>query len=370
MLILRQNPLPVVLARKTVMTEGRISNVAEQAANSGKLRPGQSLELKFVPGMAGEINVVALAIFGSEPIPGFGFARRVELFAPGDEAPTASTEDRAVQMPTILPHLLTQAQAALNGEWIARVTNIDKRSANFRLEVAFPRAVKVNTTEVPTNLMETIAHNLLVQTKLRIARGTDASFVQLPAVLSVEPTRFTIPDLDRTINLLMVRLRIVEFPNDISSSSTQFALVNSSEKSPSGALRLSLGFEEAGREMLGTFQADLNDVQVSIELPLDVEDHKLTYSLVRATCFLKADVTRLPDGILTAVFHYLETLERRVVEAVEETFDCADVRMAIANGLTAALAPLLGANNAIASVTIADGKLSIASFAPGKRAAA
>jgi hypothetical protein len=332
-------------------------------AGSRTLGAGECLEITFQPGRRGQVSIVTSCVFGGGLLPGFGFKRRVDLFLPGTAEPAVSREDYGSEFATTLSHLVTLEQAAIEGDWIARVTNLDNRPAVFILQAAFPGTATARTTQIPVSIVREIVNKLLAPTKIRITRGRDACCIAFAPVLNLPPVFFDVPVLQRTINLMTVRLELNEFPNDINSSTTQFALINSSRISPSGMLRLTFAFDEEGREILGTFYVGLSEVRIAVELSLEVDDERLTYSFARATCHVQVEIAGLPDGLLNAIFHYQETLQRRIVEAVEHAFERDEVRDAISDGMMAIITPLLGGHEAIASVTVSSGQLVITSFA-------
>jgi hypothetical protein len=63
---------------------------------------------------------------------------------------------------------------------------------------------------------------------------------------------------------------------------------------PGGTLRLEIGFEEDGPEMIGSFPINLRRMKLLIGLELGITDNRISYNNVRSTFDFDVDIQPLP----------------------------------------------------------------------------
>lgn len=125
-----------------------------------------------------------------------------------------------------------------------------------------------------------------------------------------------------------------------------------------------------GLELVGSFDMQISDMRLDVELELAVVDNRLTYDEVRTAFDCKTDLAGLPDWLLNPIFHYREKIREAVAKGVLAAFEDENARTAIGNGLHSALQVMLGLGMQIAYARIADGKLILGVFRTAQRAAA
>ena len=142
---------------------------------------------------------------------------------------------------------------------------------------------------------------------------------------------------------------IIEFPNDINSSSILFSLENANNAHPSGFLRFVMKFEETGKEILGTFDSQLSATQLTLDLGLEARDGQISYrtSGVRAQFDFEMNVLSIiPDFVLNALFNFRDRLREAVEKKAKEAFQAEATRKALSDTVMTFIQPALGAKRA------------------------
>jgi len=337
--------------------------VTESASRT--LAPKETLEIQFPVANAGPIQLLASAgfdgIFPLDPT-----ARRVDLFEPGVAQPVAFRTDPGLAIATPLSHQVPQADAGLPGEWTARVTNLENTPQEFTLRVTYPGTTPLQTITVPAALVDAFVNSVVSQIRVHLTRGANQSFVDFPPNLNVQDVHFTIPDFVRTIDLLLFQINIVEFVDDVNTNGLTFSLENAAVGFANGFMRLVATFEEAGREIRGTFAAQLSDMKLTVDLGLTALAGRVSYGNVRTRFDTDVDLVGLPDFILDPIFQYSDQIRNLVENETRKAFDSAAIRQAITAAIASTIAPLLPANARIASVRVVNGALTL-EFFEGRR---
>jgi len=258
------------------------------------------------------------------------------------------------------------SEAGSPDSWKARVTNLD-RAKRYTLTVRFPGDKILKTLTVPANIVNTFVNNYIKQIKIRVTSGTNASYIDFPSSLGVQDIHFTVPNFSRSINLPwpIPDIRIRERANSINSRQVSAELLNPTTGFANGSMRLTATFEESGREILGTFDCQMRNMKITVDLGLEARDHKISYNRahVPVNFTFNINVIGVPNWVeryvLDPIIGYSRAIEREVERRVRAVFESESTRRAISNAITNIVAPLLGANPRILSARIQGNQLKI-----------
>lgn len=335
----------------------------QQQSKSRNLRHNQYLEIKFTVQNPGRISVLAFADWWREWDPESRAyltnptKRKVELFKPGANVPIITRTDEGRGQTTRISYEVPAREAGADKEWTARVTNLEGWTELFLLRVVYPGTIPIETFTVPSSLVEAFVDATIGQTKIRVTRGENASYVDFPEDLDIEDRYFTIEDFVWEIPGPFPAIR--EYPNDINSSDIAFSLENAAPGYSNGFMRLAVEFEEEGKEILGTWHGHLSNMKLLIELGLGVQDSKITYHNVDVSFLFDIDMLGVPDWIADALFGYKKKIQRTVQNTVRQIFQNEQTRRNLSNALMQEITPALGSNAKIVSVKIQNNMLKV-----------
>jgi hypothetical protein len=328
-----------------------------------ELAPGQHLDLTFSPLNPGNITVVASAKW-ARTFPLDPTARTVSLHAPRTSSPVKTVADEGLSIATLLVHEMTAAQFGQGGNWKARVTNREDSTESFSLSVSFPGTVEIQTLPLPGSLVDGFLNSSFGRMRIRLHDGTNASFIDFPAEFNVARSTFTIVGFKRTINLPfpIPDMTITERVNDINSESITSSLRNAAAGILNGAIRLVIMFEESGREIVGTFAANMSGMKLTVDLPLIARSGKISYDTSQVVTDFQAnvDLVNAPDFVLDPIFGYSKQIRGTVEQRVKSMFGQPATRDAFEKGIGSVIASKIpGETPQIHSVKVSGGNLVI-----------
>jgi len=278
----------------------------------------------------------------------------VELFAPGAAQPTASREVEGPGLLAIVEHEVKSGA----GLWTARITNCNSHPIQVTLEATYPGIGDLQPRTVPAHYLEAIASRLLAETSVRLQHGRNASAICFSPALGVREFRFTIPALDRRVTPpLLPDIHIVEQVTDIRSNFVRIRLLPGSVANPGGTLRMEIGFEEEGPEIIGSFPVLMRRMKLLIELDLGIAENRISYNNVRSTFDCDVDIQPLPVWMYNPMFDFRDRLQEAVCEGARSGFADIDTCEAIAGAFVVALEAVLGTGARIATVQMENGQV-------------
>jgi hypothetical protein len=333
-------------------------------AISAYLNPGGQLKLSFPVKKPGLIVVKAFAKWDRFPLD--PTKRKVEIFKPGSASPVAQKTDPGWNKVTFLTYAVSASAAGLAGDWVARVTNLENSREQFRLEVSYPSDIPVKTYSVPASVVSAFVNSTVGKIQIRVTDGTNASYVKFPPSLGVPQKTFTAPRFSKKINLPFVPdIKITERVNDIHSQSVSFSLQNATAAYANGSMRLGVKFEEAGKEIVGTFNGDMKKMDLTVNLGLETYNRMISYNTtnVGVSFPCEVDIAGIPDAIerwvLDPILGYTDKVRSGVVNAVKSVFAGASMRSAFSTAIMDKVGPFLGSNPKVVSVKVEAGVLKV-----------
>lgn len=341
-------------------------NIPEHMKSGRELVPGQSLDMTVPVGRPGRITIFASATSRSLAVA--SPARyRVELFAPGSPTPVAAREVHTTGALGILEY---DAKATA-GLWLARVTNLNGQPLQATLEASYPGIGDLQTRNFPAHFLEAVANRLLSETSVQLHHGRNASVIRFAPALGLREFRFTLPSLRRSISPpLLPALDIQQQVNSISSNAFRLRLLPGSLANPGGTLRMEIGFEERGVELVGSFPIHMARMRLIVEMDLASLENRIAFSNVRVTFDCDANTQSLPVWICNPIFDFQERLREAVRSSVRAAFEEEETAAALANGFERGMESVLGANARVATVHMENGLLCLGLIRPVRAAVA
>jgi len=341
-------------------------NIPEHVKGGRELIPGQSFDLSLPIGRQGRITVLASARRRSLAL-ATPAHYCVELFPPGANQPIAFRE---IEGPGLLAILEHDAKAGA-GIWTARITNCNSHPLQVTLEATYPGVGDLQPRTLPAHFLEAIASRLLADTAVSLQHGRNACSVRFAPALGLRDFRFSIPALDRRVSPpLLPEIQIVEQVADISSDSLRLRLLPGSVANPGGTLRLEIGFEEEGPELIGSFPIHLARMKLLIELDLGITDNRISYNNVRATFDFDVDIQPLPVWMYNPMFDFRDRLQDAVCEGVRAAFGDIDTCEAVTIGFALGMESVLGSGARTATVQMENGQIYLGLFRQAQAAVA
>ena len=341
-------------------------NIPEHIKGGRELVPGQYFDLTLPIGRPGRVTVIASARRRSLTLAASAHYR-VELFGPGASQPIASRE---IDGPGLLAILEHEAKSGA-GLWTARITNCNSQPVLVTLEATYPGIGDLQPRTLPAHFLEAIASRLVVETAVHLQHGRNACSIEFSPSLGLRDFRFTVPALDRRVSPpLLPDIHIVEQITDIRSNSVRLRLLPGSVANPGGTLRLEIGFEEDGPEIIGSFPINLRRMKLLIELDLGITDNRISYNNVRSTFDFDVDIQPLPVWMYNPLFDFRDRLQEAVCEGVRSGFADVDTCEAITKGFGQGLEAILGAGARTATVQMENGQVSFGLFSASQSAVA
>ncbi|MFN0105946.1 MAG: hypothetical protein ACKV2U_28150 [Bryobacteraceae bacterium] len=340
--------------------------ISEHVKGGRELIPGQSFDLTIPIGRPGRITILASARRRSLTLS--APARyRVELFAPGGAHPVAVREMEGHGLLAILEYDATSGV----GLWTARITNSNSHPLQVTLDASYPGAGALGVRGIPAHFLEAIAGRLFDQTSVHFHHGVNACAIRFSPALGLRDFRFSLPALDRRVAPPMLpEIQVVEQVTDVASNSFRLRLLPGSVANPGGTLRLEMGFEEDGTELIGSFPVHLAGMKLLVELDLGIADSRISYNNVRATFDFDVDIQPLPVWMYNPMFDFQDRLQEAVCAGVRAAFADIDTCEAIAMGFESGLEIVLGAGARAATLQMENGQVCFGLFLPAQSAVA
>jgi hypothetical protein len=333
-------------------------NIPEQIKGGRELVPGQHFDLTVPVGRPGRVTVLATARRRSLHLSAPAHYR-LELYAPGSIHPVVYREVEGAGLLGILEYDARMT----GGNWTARITNINSHPLQVSLDVAYPGADDLQVRNFPAHFLEAIASRLLADTGVKLQHGRNASFIRFAPELGLRDFRFTIPSLERRVAPpLLPELQIVEQINDINSNAVRLRLLPGSAANPGGTLRLEIGFEEDGDELIGSFPIHFARMKLLVELDLGCVDRRISFNNVRVTFDMDVDIQPLPDWMFNPVFDFQDRLQEAVRDGIRTAFEDVDTCEAITVGFERGMETVLGSGARIATLQLENGQLTLGLF--------
>lgn len=341
-------------------------NIPEHVKGGRELIPGQSFDLAVPVGRPGRITICASARRRSLQLSAPAHYR-VELYPPGSIHPVAIRE---IEGPGLLAILEYDAKTNA-GLWTARITNINSHPLQVSLEVSYPGIEDLQIRNFPAHFLEAVASRLFAETRVLFQHGRNASGIRFAPALGLRDFRFTVPALDRRVSPpLLPELQIVEQITDINSSNLRLRLLPGSVANPGGTLRLEIGFEEDGEELVGSFPIHLARMKLLVELDLCCADSRISYNNVRVTFDFDTDIQPLPVWMYNPIFDFQDRLQESVRAGVRAAFEDVDTVVAITNAFSRGMETVLGSTARICTLQLENGQLCLGLYRQAQSAVA
>jgi len=295
---------------------------------------------------------------------------KIEILKPGISTPVSETTIDS-PFPFFGKLLWTtynvqSSEAGLSGDWIARVTHLQRFPRTYRLSVTYPGTIEVKTQEAPSTLIDTFVNSYIKPIKIHVTNGSNASYIDFPSNLGVADYYFTVPDFNKEIRIPWAPdITIRERANNINSKDITFSLNNPVSGYSNGFIRLVITFEEVGKEILGTFDCHLSNMILTIDLGLESRNYQISYNRynVNVTFSCNVNIVNVPDfleeHVLDPILGYTDTIEQEVRNKVRVVFERESTRQAFATAITNQMSSILGPNPQILSVTVENNQLKI-----------
>ncbi|MBI2685596.1 MAG: hypothetical protein HYX27_04710 [Acidobacteria bacterium] len=338
----------------------------EQIKGGRELVPGQSFDLTIPVGRPGRVTIFAIARRHSLQLAAPAHYL-VGLHAPGAVHPVAVREVKGPGLLGILEHDVKSSA----GLWTARITNINSHPLQVTLEASYPGIEDLHVRNFPAHFLEAIASRLFAETAIHLHHGRNACVVRFAPALGLRDYRFTLPSLNRRVSPpLLPELDLVEQVNDISSNAIRLRLLPGSVANPGGTLRLEVGFEEDGEELIGSFPVHLARMKLLIELDLGCRENRISFNNVRATFDVDVDIQPLPVWMYNPIFDFQDRIQESVRAGVRSAFEDVETCHAITCGFERGMETVLGSAPRIATLQLENGQVWLGLFRAAKSAVA
>lgn len=341
-------------------------NIPEHVKGGRELIPGQAFDLTVPVGRPGRIAIFASARRRSLHLSAPAHYR-VELYQPGSIHPVAAREVDGLGLLSILEFDAKNTA----GLWTARIININSLPLQVTLEVSYPGIEDLQVRNFPSHFLEAIASRLFAETSVCLQHGRNASSIRFAPALGLRDFRFTIPALERRVSPpLLPELQITEQISDINSNSIRMRLLPGSVANPGGTLRLEIGFEEDGDELIGSFPIHLARMKLLVELDLGCAENRISYNNVRVTFDFDIDIQPLPVWMYNPMFDFRDRFQEAVRAGVRTAFEDVDTVESVTLGFTRGLEHVLGSTARIAMLQLENGQLCLSLFRQAQSAVA
>ena len=341
-------------------------NIPEHVKGGRELIPGQAFDLTVPVGRPGRITIFASARRRSLHLSTPAHCR-VELYPPGSIHPVAAQEVNGAGMLCILEFDARNSA----GLWTARISNINSLPIQVTLEVSYPGIEDLQIRHFPAHFLEAIASRLFAETTVCLQHGRNASSIRFAPSLGLRDSRFTVPALERRVSPpLLPEIQVTEQISDINSNSIRMRLLPGSVANPGGTLRLEIGFEEDGDELIGSFPIHLARMKLLVELDLGCADNRISFNNVRVTFDFDIDIQPLPVWMYNPMFDFQDRFQEAVRTGVRTAFEDVDTVESVTLGFTRGLETVLGNTARVATLQVENGQLCLSLFRQAQAAVA
>ena len=332
------------------------------------LRPNEYLEITFKIKNPGKI-VIKTCVRLEPTLPFISAYQKIELFKPGKAKPIVSKTEKVSGYLT-LKYNVSIAETNSDGNWVARVTSFEKEIEPFMMHLYFPGNFLLNKFVVPTSVIKKFIDSTIGLTKIRMTSGKNDSYILFPKNFGISNIFFTVPDFKHTINMRwpIPDIHLQEHTNNINSGKISFLLENASSEFPRGYIRFVVYFEEMGAEILGTFHCHLSDMRLTIDLGLEMQNHKISYNRnnVQLNFSYNFDILGIEDRIRNHIFdpisNYAQHIKKIVENIVYNIFRREEMHQAFSNSITELITRHLRDNPKILVANIKNNQLEIQYF--------
>ena len=242
-------------------------------------------------------------------------ARWLGLFKPGRSEAEIWATAPDIHSATTLEYHAGALDLHQSGQWTFRTTNL-LRGHTISSQVSFPTAVKFDDFSVTEPIIQASAKSQLANFRIHLTRGSD-SYAEYPYEEGVVRENFHLPDYKGNLG-------VREYLADMNSETPRLELT-------SGNLRITVNFEEEGKEILGTWHGDISDAVLAIDLPLYANNKgEIAYGEPQATFSFEAEIYGIPDWFVS-----WKSLRNKMEDRIERLFRKRAVRATISEMLTA-----------------------------------
>jgi len=324
----------------------------------------EALEIGFDVESSGLIIVVAATgaweVQGQllpRPQDGDCFPHKLELIPPGAAAReeiTSRGESHIVYEPP--------PEGLARGRWTARLTNLATNPQEFGLFVSYPGTRELRVADLAADAFADLA-----RLRLELRRGHDASSLAIETSADPVTHFFTVPDMEYSCP--WIPRVLVYF--DLLRSTT--VTVSIPRDTPDPVLRYELAFDDEGVEIAGTIPLDLQQMRLTLDLPVVVQDYQADRSRGLSSVDYEAADIRAHfafeprfDGLVEwfpGFFPRWRRLIQRTVErASRELFAAPEVKKMLAEAMQERVLEQIGANARPVGVAPGDGRLRVSYY--------
>ena len=311
-------------------------------SKSDRVEPGETLSIRFSPKNPGPVHV-----FGQPDMKSRArtVKRRLTLVGPASSRPVAQRTGSGEDGTTMLNYKLTREDTGGTKVWRCQIKNLENKSADLKLTVAYPGTIPIESYRVPSAMIENLLASILKDVDLRLTRGREKSYLKMKGGPSLT---FTVPDFKKKILMMTVE----EYPDDIRSDRIEVTFLDATNESPHGAIRLTTTFKSSGREILGTFHAKLKDMKLVAEIGLAMDKGRITYDRTHIQLGFKLDIIGIPDWLLDPIIGYSDKIKTVVESELQKRLHSADVKKGFSEHLTEGVRRLLPPEGKLRSLRI------------------
>lgn len=321
------------------------------------LHPGEVLEFAFNVPNPGKVQATSFAKW-DKLIPIDPTKRQLELQSAGSTPKLVKKIDEGY---STLTFLSLDATTSNLGIWKVKVTNKENATEDFRLKVSYPGTIEVKTLTLPISIINTFINQTVKQISIRLTDGAGASYLKFPTSMGVPNSTFTLPKFRKKIYIPW-SYTIKERVNDINSESVSANLENPIEGYINGSIKVNVKFETLGREIKGTVDGNVKNMNLEVRLGISVENRQITYqpSNIGVDFPISIDLVNVPgflEDLLDWMTGFRNEIKSTVKNSVRKAFASASTKQAITNALNNQIKNVIGNNAKIVSAKVQSGNL-------------